>query len=162
MHILRMTDMLPYMSPRWGVAHGVVHFRPALLKSGADSCAGVLRSIMDRMRNSTFCLSMPGDSASTRRLSETIMAGCIPVFIGTFSCPSSSSLCGLMMAFIGTGSAVPCSQHAGVQALSHSEPETCFEAPLSNSRSCKVSPHQFAPSCATSASLSRASHSARQ
>ena len=38
---------------------------------------------MDRMRNATFCLSMPGDSASTRRLSETIMAGCIPVFIGT-------------------------------------------------------------------------------
>lgn len=37
---------------------------------------------MDRMRNATFCLSMPGDSASTRRLSETIMAGCIPVFVG--------------------------------------------------------------------------------
>ena len=37
---------------------------------------------MERMRNATFCLSMPGDSASTRRLSETIMAGCIPVFIG--------------------------------------------------------------------------------
>lgn len=37
---------------------------------------------MGRMRNATFCLSMPGDSASTRRLSETIMAGCIPVFIG--------------------------------------------------------------------------------
>ena len=37
---------------------------------------------MDRMRNATFCLSMPGDSASTRRLSETIMAGCIPVFLG--------------------------------------------------------------------------------
>ena len=40
------------------------------------------RTIMDRMRNATFCLSMPGDSASTRRLSETIMAGCIPVFLG--------------------------------------------------------------------------------
>ena len=38
---------------------------------------------MERMRNATFCLSMPGDSASTRRLSETIMAGCIPVFIGS-------------------------------------------------------------------------------
>lgn len=37
---------------------------------------------MERMRNATFCLSMPGDSASTRRLSETIMAGCIPVFVG--------------------------------------------------------------------------------
>ena len=37
---------------------------------------------MERMRNATFCLSMPGDSASTRRLSETIMAGCIPVFLG--------------------------------------------------------------------------------
>ena len=41
---------------------------------------------MDRMRNATFCLSMPGDSASTRRLSETIMAGCIPVFIGRAVC----------------------------------------------------------------------------
>jgi hypothetical protein len=37
---------------------------------------------MERMRDATFCLSMPGDSASTRRLSETIMAGCIPVFLG--------------------------------------------------------------------------------
>lgn len=37
---------------------------------------------MERMRNATFCLTMPGDSASTRRLSETIMAGCIPVFVG--------------------------------------------------------------------------------
>ena len=43
---------------------------------------------MDRMRNATFCLSMPGDSASTRRLSETIMAGCIPVFIGDPACPA--------------------------------------------------------------------------
>ncbi len=34
------------------------------------------------MRGATFCLSMPGDSASTRRLAETIMAGCIPVFLG--------------------------------------------------------------------------------
>lgn len=43
---------------------------------------GARRTILDRMRNATFCLSMPGDSASTRRLSETIMAGCIPVFLG--------------------------------------------------------------------------------
>ena len=34
------------------------------------------------MQNSTFCLGLPGDAASVRRLSEMFMAGCIPVFAG--------------------------------------------------------------------------------
>lgn len=29
-----------------------------------------------------FCLVLPGDAASTRRFSEIMTAGCIPVFIG--------------------------------------------------------------------------------
>ena len=38
--------------------------------------------MFDSMRNSRFCLAMPGDSASTRRLSEIVLSGCIPVFPG--------------------------------------------------------------------------------
>lgn len=34
------------------------------------------------MSTSRFCLALPGDSASTRRLSEIMLAACIPVFVG--------------------------------------------------------------------------------
>lgn len=34
------------------------------------------------MSHSKFCLAFPGDAASTRRLSELMLAGCIPVFPG--------------------------------------------------------------------------------
>jgi len=34
------------------------------------------------MRSATFCPAFPGDAASTRRLSEMFLAGCIPVFVG--------------------------------------------------------------------------------
>ncbi|EFN52236.1 hypothetical protein CHLNCDRAFT_139109 [Chlorella variabilis] len=34
------------------------------------------------MRKSVFCLLPPGDTASSNRLTETILSGCIPVFIG--------------------------------------------------------------------------------
>ncbi|CAK0785134.1 hypothetical protein CVIRNUC_008340 [Coccomyxa viridis] len=91
------TKCLPYIMEgkgRYVNGHRFCHHVSiALGKAGSDvdvSCTDKqlgghplpFRSIMDRMRNATFCLSMPGDSASTRRLSETIMAGCIPVFIG--------------------------------------------------------------------------------
>lgn len=39
-------------------------------------------SMFRRMSNSRFCLALPGDSASTRRLSEIMLANCIPVFAG--------------------------------------------------------------------------------
>lgn len=35
------------------------------------------------MRNSTFCLIPEGDTASSRRLFDAMLAGCIPVFIGS-------------------------------------------------------------------------------
>ncbi len=34
------------------------------------------------MQRSLFCLVIPGDTASSRRLTETVLAGCIPVFVG--------------------------------------------------------------------------------
>ena len=37
---------------------------------------------MDAYMKSTFCLMLPGDSQTSRRLPESIMAGCIPVFPG--------------------------------------------------------------------------------
>ncbi|BDA47957.1 probable xyloglucan galactosyltransferase GT14 at C-terminar half [Coccomyxa sp. Obi] len=91
------TKCLPYIMEgqgRYVNGHRFCHHVAiALGKAGVDvdvSCTDrqlggrplPFRSIMERMRNATFCLSMPGDSASTRRLSETIMAGCIPVFVG--------------------------------------------------------------------------------
>ena len=36
----------------------------------------------DKMRRTKFCLVLPGDAQSTRRLSEIFLAGCIPVFLG--------------------------------------------------------------------------------
>ncbi|KAK9791369.1 hypothetical protein WJX73_000756 [Symbiochloris irregularis] len=46
------------------------------------------------MEHSKFCLVLPGDSQSTRRLSEIFIAGCIPVFIGPpyNSMPLASSI----------------------------------------------------------------------
>lgn len=38
--------------------------------------------MFDKMRHSVFCPAFPGDAASTRRLSEIFLAGCIPVFLG--------------------------------------------------------------------------------
>ncbi|KAK9805794.1 hypothetical protein WJX73_000215 [Symbiochloris irregularis] len=38
--------------------------------------------MLTEMEHSKFCLVLPGDSQSTRRLSEIFMAGCIPVFVG--------------------------------------------------------------------------------
>ena len=38
--------------------------------------------MLDSMERSIFCLVLPGDAQSTRRLSEIFMAGCIPVFVG--------------------------------------------------------------------------------
>ena len=34
------------------------------------------------MSSTLFCLVLPGDSASARRIGEIFMAGCIPVFLG--------------------------------------------------------------------------------
>lgn len=39
-------------------------------------------SVFECMSTSRFCLALPGDSASTRRLSEIMLAACIPVFVG--------------------------------------------------------------------------------
>ena len=35
------------------------------------------------MRRSLFCVVLPGDTASSRRLTEAVLAGCIPVFTGS-------------------------------------------------------------------------------
>lgn len=34
------------------------------------------------MHRSTFCLLPPGGTASSRRLTDVVLSGCIPVFIG--------------------------------------------------------------------------------
>ena len=39
-------------------------------------------TMYSKMRSSKFCPAFPGDAASTRRLSEIFLAGCIPVFVG--------------------------------------------------------------------------------
>ena len=40
------------------------------------------KAMFDAMRHSRFCPAFPGDAASTRRLSEIFLAGCVPVFLG--------------------------------------------------------------------------------
>ena len=39
-------------------------------------------TMLAEMQDSKYCLLLPGDSASTRALSEMMMAGCIPVLAG--------------------------------------------------------------------------------
>jgi len=39
-------------------------------------------ALLAQMQDSKYCLLLPGDSASTRALSEMMMAGCIPVLVG--------------------------------------------------------------------------------
>ena len=34
------------------------------------------------MQRSTFCLLPPGGTASSRRLTDVVLSGCVPVFIG--------------------------------------------------------------------------------
>ena len=38
--------------------------------------------VLDAMRRATFCPVLNGDTAASLRLSEVILAGCIPVFVG--------------------------------------------------------------------------------
>ena len=38
--------------------------------------------IRQEMRRAVFCLLLPGDTASSSRLTEIVLAGCIPVFLG--------------------------------------------------------------------------------
>ena len=42
----------------------------------------LLLQVLAKMENTLFCLVLPGDAQSTRRLSEVFMGGSIPVFIG--------------------------------------------------------------------------------
>ena len=37
---------------------------------------------MELYLTSRFCLMLPGDSQTSRRLPEAVMAGCVPVFLG--------------------------------------------------------------------------------
>ena len=39
-------------------------------------------AVLDAMRNATFCPVLNGDTAASLRLTEVILAGCIPVFVG--------------------------------------------------------------------------------
>ena len=62
---------------------------PVLVGAGQvskDSCRADMLSVhlqvLETMQTSTFCLVLPGDSASSRRTSEIFMSGCIPVFVG--------------------------------------------------------------------------------
>ena len=38
--------------------------------------------VLLEMRRSVFCFVLPGDTASSRRLTDAMLSGCIPVFLG--------------------------------------------------------------------------------
>lgn len=48
--------------------------------------------LLDEMHNSVFCLMPPGDWASSNRLGEAILAGCIPV-VGCRCCCLAGAQC---------------------------------------------------------------------
>ena len=53
--------------------------RPALLGGRAQTTH---EKQMEMYLSSRFCLMLPGDSQTSRRLPEAVMAGCVPVFLG--------------------------------------------------------------------------------
>lgn len=50
----------------------------------ADGCGSLMKysRVTRILRKSHFCLVMPGDTISSRRLSEVVINGCVPVFLG--------------------------------------------------------------------------------
>ena len=65
---------------RWSTSKAI----PVHAHCACDICDGSLPhdELMALYRRSTFCLIMPSNTQSSRRLSEVILSGCIPVFIG--------------------------------------------------------------------------------
>ena len=61
-----------------GVKVGCTDDTPAPGVKGHEPFAEVVGD----MQQSMFCLALPGDAASSRRLSEMLGVGCIPVFLG--------------------------------------------------------------------------------
>ena len=58
---------------------------PLPLRAKADSACALQMAYGDMlalMQRSTFCLMPPGETASSRRLTDAVLSGCIPVFIG--------------------------------------------------------------------------------
>ena len=52
------------------------------------------QQLMSEMKQSVFCFLLPGDTTSSRRLSDIMISGCIPVFLGKpwHSMPFASTL----------------------------------------------------------------------
>eukprot|EP01025_Chloroclados_australasicus_P025537 TRINITY_DN2548_c0_g2_i1.p1 TRINITY_DN2548_c0_g2~~TRINITY_DN2548_c0_g2_i1.p1 ORF type:complete len:519 (+),score=20.09 TRINITY_DN2548_c0_g2_i1:163-1719(+) len=57
---------------------------PCSKKSGHKSCIEELthQETLDLYRRSRFCFLIPGDTQCSKRISEVIFAGCVPVFVG--------------------------------------------------------------------------------
>lgn len=54
-------------------------------QSGVDvDCPGRVshQEVVKKLQSSIFCLLPPGDTQSSRRLTEIVLGGCIPVFVG--------------------------------------------------------------------------------
>jgi len=58
------------------------HLQSAPLPSKIECVSNVKNSVHKILHESIFCLVLAGDSPSSRRLSEVILNGCVPVFIG--------------------------------------------------------------------------------
>jgi hypothetical protein len=56
----------------------------ARVRCKCSSCWGreLHHHVVQDMQHSQYCLVMPGDTQASRRLTEAVLAGCIPVFIG--------------------------------------------------------------------------------
>lgn len=82
-----------------------------------------LRGVMQR---STFCLVIPGDTASSRRLTEIILAGCIPVFVGS---PWHSMPLAALLDYPKFALFVELEQLVWVTAYAHSHNAICSKRP---------------------------------
>lgn len=63
---------------------GQIHESDVSVKCKCSSCPGREEHshMIKRLSRSRFCLIIPGDTQASRRLTEVILMGCIPVFVG--------------------------------------------------------------------------------
>ena len=108
--ILLCVPFFPFSEPRWSflhpyypydlsssslllaaycdeyVAYCIREWTPDVEMELRTVCRCTLRiahpDVIKIMQETVFCLLLPGDSASSRRLAEIMLAGCIPVFVG--------------------------------------------------------------------------------
>ena len=80
--ILRAVQHLPHMQLQGEMEHPSTFKHLHALRGRLAAAQTTHEKQMELYLTSKFCLMLPGDSQTSRRLPEAVMAGCVPVFLG--------------------------------------------------------------------------------